>query len=78
MQDIESKKVQEIPDHLKDASADSEALNHGKGYKYAHDFNNHYVKQKYTRKKVSYYEPTTIGYEAKIKERMEKLRLGAK
>jgi putative ATPase len=78
MQDIESKKVQEVPDHLKDASADSEALNHGKGYKYAHDFNNHYVKQKYTRKKVSYYEPTTIGYEAKIKERMEKLRLGAK
>jgi len=74
MQDIENKKVQEVPDHLKDASADGEALKHGKGYKYAHDFDNHYVKQKYTRRKVSYYEPTNIGFEAKIKERMDKLR----
>jgi replication-associated recombination protein RarA len=32
------------------------------------------VQQKYTRKKVRYYEPTNMGYEAKIKERLEKLR----
>lgn len=74
MQDIENKKVQEVPDHLKDASVDSEVLGHGKGYKYAHDFAGHYVNQKYTRKKVCYYAPTNIGYEAKIKERMEKLK----
>ena len=73
-QDIESEKVQEVPDHLKDASADSEALGHGQGYKYAHDFPGHYVKQKYTRKKVRYYEPTDIGFEAKMKQRLEKLR----
>ncbi len=74
MQDIESEKVQEVPDHLKDTTADGEALGHGKGYKYAHDFPGHYVKQKYTRKAVKYYEPTEIGYEAKIKQRMEKLK----
>ena len=73
-QDIENEKVQEVPDHLKDTHADAEALGHGKGYKYAHDFPGHYVKQKYTRKKVKYYEPTDIGHEAKIKQRLEKLR----
>jgi len=73
-QDIENEKVQEVPDHLKDAHADAEALGHGKGYKYAHDYPDHYVQQKYTKKKVKYYEPTDIGYEAKIKQRLEKLR----
>ena len=74
-QDIEKKKVQEVPDHLKDASyPGAEVLGHGKGYKYAHDFQGHYVKQKYTRRTVKYYEPTDIGYEAKIKQRLEKLR----
>ena len=74
-QDIESEKVQEVPEHLKDASYQgAETLGHGKGYKYAHDYEGHYVKQQYTRKKVRYYEPTEIGYEAKIKQRLEKLR----
>jgi putative ATPase len=72
--DIANKKVQEVPDHLKDASMDGEALGHGQGYKYAHDYKNHFVNQKYTRRKVKYYEPTDIGYEAKIKARMEKLK----
>ncbi len=73
--DIEKERVQEVPEHLKDASYQgADALGHGKGYKYAHDFPGHYVEQKYTRKKVRYYEPTDIGYEAKIKQRLEKLR----
>jgi len=73
--DIESEKVQEVPDHLKDASyPGAQALGHGKGYKYAHDYEGHFVKQKYTRKAVRYYEPTDIGFEAKIKQRLEKLR----
>jgi putative ATPase len=73
--DIESEKVQEVPDHLKDNHySGAEALGHGKDYKYAHNYEGHYVKQKYTRKAVKYYEPTDIGYEAKIKQRLEKLR----
>ena len=72
--DIEKERVQEVPDHLKDASySGAEKLGHGKGYKYAHDYQGHYVKQDYTRKKVKYYEPTDLGYEAKIKQRLEKL-----
>jgi len=72
--DIASGKVQEVPDHLKDTHyKGAEALGHGKDYKYAHDYPGGFVKQKYLRKKVKYYEPTNRGYEAKIKERMAKL-----
>jgi putative ATPase len=74
-QDIEKERVQEVPDHLKDASyRGAESLGHGKGYKYPHDFSGHYVKQKYTRSTVRYYTPAEIGYEAKIKQRLDKLR----
>ncbi len=73
--DIEQKRVQEVPDHLKDTHySAAEKLGHGEGYKYSHDYAGHYVKQKYTRRKVKYYEPTDIGHEAKIKQRLEKLR----
>jgi len=74
-QDIESQKVQEVPDHLKDGTLDAEALGHGKDYKYAHEYPGHYVKQKYTRRKVKYYQPTDIGFEAKIKQRLERLKI---
>ena len=73
--DIEKQKVQEVPKHLKDASyRGAETLGHGKGYKYAHDYDGHYVKQKYTQRPVKYYEPTEMGYEAKIKKRMQELK----
>ena len=73
--DIEKERVQEVPDHLKDASyRGAEKLGHGKGYKYAHDYEGHFVKQDYIRKPVKYYEPTDIGYESKIKQRLGKLR----
>jgi len=74
-QDIEENRVQEVPDHLKDASyPGAERLGHGKDYKYSHNYPEHFVEQKYTRKRVRYYEPTQMGFEAKIKQRLEKLR----
>ncbi|MFA5099916.1 MAG: replication-associated recombination protein A [Candidatus Omnitrophota bacterium] len=76
--DIESGRVQQVPDHLKStAYAAATKLGHGKGYKYSHDFPDHYVEQKYTPMPVKYYEPTEIGYEAKIKARLEKLKRGS-
>ena len=74
LKDVEEGKVLEVPDHLKDASLDGDAFGHGKGYKYAHDFKDHYVKQEYKPSAAKYYIPTTMGYEAKIKEWLEKLR----
>ncbi len=73
--DIEENRTQEVPAHLKDASYfGAEKLGHGEGYKYAHSYDKHYVKQAYMIKGKKYYFPTDIGYEKKIKEWLEKLR----
>ncbi|MDD4879036.1 MAG: replication-associated recombination protein A [Candidatus Omnitrophica bacterium] len=73
LKDVEEGRVMEVPAHLKDASMDSEALGHGKGYKYAHDYKGHFVEQEYMPKKTVYYEPTDIGFEKQFKERLETL-----
>ena len=74
-QAVKENKVQEVPGHLKDAHySGAEKLGHGSGYKYSHDYPEHYVKQQYMPEKICYYEPTDIGHEAKIKERLGKLR----
>jgi putative ATPase len=75
IQDVSEERTQEVPDHLKDASyGGAEKLGHGEGYKYAHAFDKHYVEQDYMRKKKTYYIPTDMGYERKIKEWMKTLK----
>ncbi len=74
MDDAEKERTQGIPAHLKDASySGAEKLGRGVGYKYAHDFEGHYVKQDYIHEKKKYYIPQAIGYEKKIKEWLEQL-----
>ncbi len=74
-QDIENKATQPLPQHLKDASyPGAEKLGRGQDYKYPHSYDEGYVKQDYMSKHVRYYEPKDIGYEAKIKKRLDKLR----
>ena len=67
----------EVPPHLRDAHySGSEALGHV-GYKYAHDYPNHYVKQQYLPDALVgtvFYQPSLQGKEAKIREWMEFLR----
>ncbi len=67
----------QVPPHLRDAHySGAKELNHV-GYKYAHDFPNHYVKQQYLPDKLvgqSFYEPGDIGYEKQIKEWLEFIR----
>ena len=67
-----------IPGHLQDAHYKGAAkLGHGIGYKYAHDYKNHYVKQQYLPYELSgeeFYKPSWNGYEAKINEHMKKLK----
>lgn len=73
--DVEEGRTLEVPTHLKDASYQgAKQLGHGEGYKYAHDFKDHYVKQDYTTEKRRYYEPTDIGHEKKMKEYLDKIR----
>jgi len=73
--DVEKGRTLEVPMHLKDSHYPSaERLGHGEGYKYAHSYKDHFVKQDYIPKKRVYYEPADIGYEKKIKEYLEKLK----
>ena len=77
MENVKSVKTT-VPAHLQDAHYKGSAnLGHGVGYKYAHDYPEHYVKQQYLPDEVRdarFYEPTEIGYEKGIKERLERLR----
>jgi len=75
MKDVEKSRTLEVPTYLKDASyRGAKKLGHGQGYKYAHQYDSHYVEQDYIPEKRVYYEPTDIGYEKKIKEYLDRLR----
>ena len=67
-----------IPTHLQDAHYKGAAkLGRGTGYKYAHDYPNHYVKQQYLPYELDgkeFYKPSGNGYEAKIREHMQRIR----
>lgn len=67
-----------IPAHLQDAHYKGSAkLGHGVGYKYAHDYKNHYVEQQYLPYELSgreFYRPSGNGYEEKIKEHMKRIK----
>lgn len=67
-----------VPAHLQDAHyKGSQKLGHGVGYKYAHDYPGHYVKQQYLPDEIKdarFYEPGVLGYEKNIREYLEKLR----
>jgi putative ATPase len=70
MKDVKSGKVHAVPDHLKDAHySGAKQLGHT-GYQYAHDHPYHFVDQEYAPLDRTYYEPTDLGYEKTIKERM--------
>lgn len=66
-----------VPSHLQDAHyKGAQKLGHGVGYKYAHDYPGHYVKQQYLPNEIKdarFYEPGDNGYEKKIKEHLEQL-----
>lgn len=67
-----------IPSHLQDAHyKGAKNLGHGVGYKYAHDYKNHYVKQQYLPYELNgkeFYRPDGNGYEAKIRDHMARIK----
>ena len=70
-----------VPVHLQDAHyGGHEKLGHGIGYKYAHDYPNHFVKQQYLPDEIQgehFYELSDMGYEKKLKEHMKFIRENA-
>ncbi len=74
LEDVKSNRTLEVPRDLRDANySGAKILGHGKDYKYAHDYEKHFVQQDYIPEKKQYYIPTTMGYEAKIKQWLEEL-----
>ncbi|MCM1101754.1 MAG: replication-associated recombination protein A [Clostridium sp.] len=78
MTEVQSSGNLPIPAHLQDAHYRGAAkLGHGIGYKYAHDYPNHYVKQQYLPYELDgreFYSPSGNGYEEKIREHMKRIR----
>jgi len=78
---VKETKTPPVPAHLQDAHyGAAEKLGHGVGYKYAHDYPNHYVKQQYLPDGLTdqvFYKPSDIGYEAKIQEYFKKIHSGS-
>lgn len=75
MKDVEEDAHRPVPEHLRGTGyAGAKRLGRGEGYKYAHDFEGHYVEQEYMPRPKRYYRPTDIGEEARIKRRLEALR----
>ena len=67
-----------VPPHLKDAHYPGAGkLGHGTGYKYAHNYPNHYVEQQYLPDEVlgeKFYELSDNGYERQIKEHFRNIK----
>ncbi len=67
LEEVKNGPYRAVPDHLRSGGKNI-------GYKYAHDFPNHYVEQEYMPNPKKFLNLTTQGKEKIIKERQELLR----
>lgn len=78
MENVKTTRTMPVPVHLHDRHYKGAAkLGHGEGYKYAHDYPKHYVKQQYLPDGMEgtvFYEPSDNGYEKQIKAHMKWLK----
>lgn len=78
MKTVKTTMTETVPGHLRDAHyGGSTRLGHGIGYKYAHDWPNHYVRQQYLPDSLvgeRFYELSDQGYEKQMKDWMERIR----
>ena len=68
----------DIPKHIRNANYDGEKdIGIGVGYKYAHDFENHFVEQQYLpdeMKDTVFLNLTDMGFEKSIKTHLNKIK----
>jgi putative ATPase len=72
LSDVRNEKLFPVPLHLRNAPTKlMKEIGYSKGYKYPHNFVNHFVEENYLPKELSnkqYYIPTEMGKEKAIKE----------
>lgn len=77
MEYVEKHPAYNIPGYLRDASyKGAKELGRGIGYKYAHDYEEHFVEQQYLPDEVKdekFYTPGKLGYEIQAGERLKHL-----
>ena len=74
---VEKEREGEVPNHLRDASRDKEGFGHGVGYKYPHEYRQHWVAQQYLPSSLQgriFYEPGELGYEAQLASQIRERR----
>jgi putative ATPase len=74
---IEQEGLTAVPRHLQDDTRDAKALGHGQGYKYPHEAPDHFLPQQYLPRPLMgtyFYQPSEQGYEAQVKDRLERWR----
>ena len=75
--DVREKPYLPVPLHLRNAPTKlMKELGYHKGYKYAHDFQNHFVEQQNLPEEIKdkiYYDPTEIGRESILKKYLESI-----
>ena len=81
LESVQKEHINTIPPHLQDAHYKSHSkLGRGIGYKYSHDYENHYCKQQYLPDELvgrSFYRLSDMGYEKKLKEYLDKIKAEA-
>ena len=72
MKDVREKKAVPVPVYLRGTGyPGAEKLGHGKGYKYPHNYEGHFVEQEYAPGiEKKYYEPSGMGFEKEILKRL--------
>ncbi|MBI4302613.1 MAG: replication-associated recombination protein A, partial [Chloroflexi bacterium] len=77
-EDVEKTRNDPVPLHLRNpVTRLMRGLGYGKGYKYAHNYPGHFVKQENlppALKGRRYYEPSDQGHESKVAERLKRWR----
>ena len=70
-----------VPMHLRNAPTRlMKGMGYGEGYKYAHDYQDHYVQQEFRPPELQghrYYTPGALGHEQRIAAWLQHLREGA-
>ncbi len=82
LQEVKDHPEVQTPLHLRNAPTHlMKKLDYGKGYRYPHDSENHFIPQKYLPEPLQghvYYQPSSEGAEQSIRQRLKELWRGVK
>ncbi|MBT4980158.1 MAG: AAA family ATPase [Gemmatimonadetes bacterium] len=77
LETVEKEQEDDVPNHLKDASRDSEGFGHGAGYLYPHAYRDHWVAQQYLPSSLqgrAFYQPSDQGREKDTGDQIRRRR----